>query len=379
MEYYEIILVIILERTTSFLYFFSLKLSARGEADVRWTKKTRNHSTTYRGNEKYFSLTIMLLERLEEDKKVHIPAGLSKYPFHIQLPHDIPCSFEQHYGHIRYTIKAVIVRSWRFNHECKAVFTIISHYDLNIRREQCIGIHDEINQAFSCCLCCVSDGSINMHVKLPTTGFVPGQWIEAGFDLKDNTSTEFNKICLKLQQSCEFRATRSTRHDKTTVASVQKLGPFGKRAVFVLRLLIPSVPPSELEFCGIIDLKYILRVVFHGEMYRKIVKEYPIVIGTIPLLPVPSAPEAPSCSHGSTSQSTSKNGDMTAESDIVSYPSSPLTNEFLNAPPSYEESCTNRASCIKDHTESVYVYGADQPFAPKYPVFKFPISDPLEK
>ncbi|XP_011879568.1 PREDICTED: arrestin domain-containing protein 2-like isoform X2 [Vollenhovia emeryi] len=322
----------------------ALKLSAKGEADVRWTEETSTTdsngdstttSTTYSGNEKYFSLTIMLLERLEEDRKVHIPAGLSKYPFHIQLPHDIPCSFEQYYGHIRYTIKAVIVRSWRFNHECKAVFTIISHYDLNIRREQCIGIHDEINQAFSCCLCCISDGSINMHVKLPTTGFVPGQWIEAGFDLKDNTSTEFNKICLKLQQSCEFRATASTRHDKTTVASVQKLGPFDKRAVFVLRLLIPSVPPSELEFCGIIDLKYILRVVFHGEMYRKIVKEYPIVIGTIPLLPVPSAPEAPSCSHGSTSQSTSKNGDMTAEPDIVPYPSapypsSPLTNGFLD-------------------------------------------------
>jgi len=33
-----------------------------------------------------------------------------------------------------------------------------------------------------------------------------------------------------------------------------------------------------------------------------------------------------------------------------------------------------RASCIKDSMESTYVYGANEPFAPKYPVFKFPTS-----
>lgn len=49
-----------------------LKLSIKGEANVRWTEQmsTRdangNHTTTtvsYTGNEKYFSLTISLLEK----------------------------------------------------------------------------------------------------------------------------------------------------------------------------------------------------------------------------------------------------------------------------------------------------------------------------
>lgn len=73
-----------------------------------------------------------------DDGKVHIPIGLNKYSFHIQLPRNIPCSFEHFNGHIRYTIKAVIDRPWRFNHECKAAFTVITAYDLNVRHQQCV-------------------------------------------------------------------------------------------------------------------------------------------------------------------------------------------------------------------------------------------------
>lgn len=363
----------------------ALKLSAKGEAYVRWTEqqsttdmdgKSQTTTVSYIGNEKYFSVTTSLLEK-SEDGKVHIPAGLSRYPFRIQLPRDIPCSFEYHKlidGHVRYTLKAIIVRSWRFNHECKVAFTIITNYDLNIRREQCFGIDDEIHQAFSC-LCCISNGSINMRVKLPTTGFVPGQWIEVFLDLTDTTSTELEKICVKLKQSIDFCASSSTRNVKTTVVAAQKTAPFNKDADFLLRLLIPSIPPSELQFCNIIHIKYILRVVLHNsKMYCKIVREYPILIGTIPLRLEPFTPEPSTSSHHY--QPTSKNEDMTPESNIVpsAPPNSSLTNEFLDdlAPPSYEECCTNRALYIKDLEESMYVYGANEPFAPKYPVFKFP-------
>lgn len=37
-----------------------------------------------------------------------------------------------------------------------------------------------------------------MQVKLPMTGFVPGQWIEIFLDIKD--TTELKKISVKLQQ-----------------------------------------------------------------------------------------------------------------------------------------------------------------------------------
>lgn len=75
-----------------------------------------------------------------DDGKVHIPVGLNKYSFHIPLPCNIPCSFEHFNGHVRYTVKAVIDRPWRFNHECKAAFTVITAFDLNLRQQQCVCI-----------------------------------------------------------------------------------------------------------------------------------------------------------------------------------------------------------------------------------------------
>jgi len=44
------------------------------------------------------------------------------------------------------------------------------------------------------------------------------------------------------------------------------------------------------------------------------------------------------------------------------------------APPSYVECCTSKAYSIREHDESEYVYGANESFAPKYPVFSFPTS-----
>lgn len=76
---------------------------------------------------------------------VCIPAGSSRYPFRIQIPFNIPCSFEHKYGHIRYTIKAIIGRPWRFDHECKAAFTVIAIYDLNGRRERCVSVRHDIS------------------------------------------------------------------------------------------------------------------------------------------------------------------------------------------------------------------------------------------
>lgn len=264
----------------------ALKLTAKGEAKVSWneisstTENFISTPTTYSGTEIYFGVNILLLES-SDDGKVHLPAGLSRYPFCIQLPHNIPCNFEDRVGHVRYTIHAIIVRPWRFNHECKVALTINTPYDLNIRREQCIGISEEISETFSCCCC----DTVNAHIKVPMTGFVPGQWLEVFFELKDTAViAALQKICVKLQKALEYRANLSRKRVRTTVASVYKQMQSDKVTDFTLRILIPSTPPSELKFCDIIHLKYILRIGFHSsKTYPKIVREYPILIGTIPL------------------------------------------------------------------------------------------------
>lgn len=67
-----------------------------------------------------------------------MPAGFHRYSFNFSLPYNIPCSFEHANGHIRYTMKAVIDRPWRFDHESKIAFTVVSSYDLNAHSHQCV-------------------------------------------------------------------------------------------------------------------------------------------------------------------------------------------------------------------------------------------------
>ena len=63
--------------------------------------------------------------------EIELTTGTHEYPFTCSLPTNLPSSFESDYGRIRYTIKATLDRPWKFDHETKMAFTVISALDLN--------------------------------------------------------------------------------------------------------------------------------------------------------------------------------------------------------------------------------------------------------
>ncbi|XP_014478278.1 PREDICTED: arrestin domain-containing protein 2-like [Dinoponera quadriceps] len=376
----------------------ALKLTIKGEANVHWerrrsSKNARGRSETrtdhFRGREQYFSLTYFLVGDVGGGE-VRLPEGLSRYSFNALLPRNIPCSFEHRNGHIRYTTKAVIDRPWRFDHECKAAFTVVSSYDLNAHSGQCIGVDDEVYRSF-CCLC-FNQGSIKVRFRLPTTGFVPGQSIETIVSLENRSSVDVSRICVKIERSLELHAKSPyhlTKTFKEIVKGKQTMGPFGVESDIVSQLQVPPIPPSQLEHCGIINQKYNVRVTVHLlGMHCSVTGTYPILIGTIPLrstisaasyqqdIPQPTAPVMPY-------DDPPPPMPMPASPDYAppypgpqaigfTYSDQPGTsNQWNMPPPSYEE-CMQRTDSIKDHDESNYVHGANEPFAPRYPVFNFP-------
>ncbi|XP_029175799.1 arrestin domain-containing protein 17-like [Nylanderia fulva] len=384
----------------------ALKLSIKGEANVSWerrrsTKDSQGHNHThvdhFRANEQYFHLTYYLFGSTTGNGEIRMPEGFHKYPFNFTLPYNIPCSFEHKHGHIRYTTKAVIDRPWRFDHECKIAFTVVSSYDLNMFSQQCLGVDDEAAESF-CCFCCFNMGSMKTRIRIPVTGFVPGQSIETTINLENTSRVNVNRICVKLERSLEFHARspyNTTKTDKAVIKTEKTAGPFGQISEIVSRLQIPPIPPSQLEYCGIIDQKYVLRITVHvSGMHCNITKTYPILIGTTPLRsvisPVPYTqaipqPTAPVMPYDDPPPPMPMSPDYAPPytpypGPSIGFANQPSTsaNQWDIPPPSYEE-CLQRADSIKEEDESNYVQGANEPFAPRYPVFNFPTPYPPGK
>ena len=64
------------------------------------------------------------------------PAGCHEYKFEVPLPVALPSSFEGEHGFVRYFCKATIDKPWKFDHEVKAAFTVLSRLDLNSEPEE---------------------------------------------------------------------------------------------------------------------------------------------------------------------------------------------------------------------------------------------------
>ena len=144
----------------------AINLEAKGEARVHWTEtrtrtsgsgrnqRTHHDTVHFNSDELYYRQRFSLLQQgyhflpsqchlpaefknytfdfLETGgESFFLPAGNYQYPFSFQLPFGLPSSFEGELGYVRYTIKIVVHRPWKFNYEAKAAIAVNSIYDLN--------------------------------------------------------------------------------------------------------------------------------------------------------------------------------------------------------------------------------------------------------
>ncbi|XP_043266340.1 arrestin domain-containing protein 17-like [Colletes gigas] len=365
-----------------------LYLSAKGEARVRWVEKKTEHNRTrrdtYYNSQKYFKYRFNILNS-NNDSRVQIPVGYHKYSFQFQLPQNIPTSFEHMYGHIRYTVKVVIDRPWRFDHECKAAFTVVSMLDLNAHRHKCLGIDDEIKKNFYNC-CCISAGTANIRIRVPSTGYVPGQSIVTTLDYSNSSKIRIIRFSTHLLREIKFHAiTGKTKIECSEIATANYRECTTNQGQDILEFRVPPIPPSSLEHCNIIDLNYKLRFVIHvSGPHFNLVRTYPLLIGSVPLLcsltvahinpatvPMPTQIGQPYTTNNEQSSTDLLPAPRQPLGFIIPGQAASSSNDWQIPPPSYEE-CITGAEHIKDHDESDFVHGANTPFAPRYPVFDYP-------
>ncbi|KAG6798960.1 arrestin domain-containing protein 17 [Apis mellifera caucasica] len=380
----NIIVDIVREKEIRGLFFIAI-----GQANVSWTeydhtrkKKHHSHNVIYSNSEKYFEFKYNIIAKHKSNSRMTIPFGYHEYPFNFQLPHNIPSSFEHKYGHVRYTIKVVMDRPWRFDHQTKIAFTVISTLDLNAHREKCLGLDDEMIKNFFSCCC--NQGSINLQIRIPSSGYVPGQSIITMMNYVNSTNNiQITKISTKLLQKLKFYAsTPHTRLKSSTVeiATKDTSESYLARGQAISEMLIPPIPPSYLEYCSIIDLSYELLVTVHvSGLHFKMKKSYPLLIGTIPLYHPPSAPSLDDINASTTISFPIPTPGQFDRSHLppeaigfVSPEQSFAPSNHLDIPPPSYKECMFGTEDIMDQDDSKYVFGADMPWAPRYPVFNYP-------
>uniref|UniRef100_A0A0L8H2D9 Arrestin C-terminal-like domain-containing protein n=1 Tax=Octopus bimaculoides TaxID=37653 RepID=A0A0L8H2D9_OCTBM len=365
-----------------------VRLELKGESRVHWTERHstgsgKNRSTTtrhYSAHENYFDYTVILYGSgpVMGANQVILNGGEHHYPFEFMLPYNIPSSYEGGTGYVRYYVKAIMDKPWKFDHKCKVPFTVITVLDLNQTPNALQPIQQQGTKHFCCC-CCKS-GPLSAHVNLYRTGYVSGEKILINAEICNMSNRDITSSKASLDMVISFHATTKTKTVHQHVASVMQGGiqPGESDYWNQVALLIPPLPPSHLIYCNIIDIRYILTFSVSASMAVSLKLPMEIIIGTIPLATyMPPAPSAglPAPSQYNAGGYATQYGSLLPN---TSYPEPSAIPEGAGAsatPPAYEECVFGKVN-ISDEGDDKYTQG-ELNFAPAYPYYNFPSAPPL--
>lgn len=391
----------------------AITFNVKGEAQVKWQEsenkkdaqgKDYTDTTDFTSQETYYENQYYLFGSANGD--IELAQGEYSYPFSCQIPPTAPSSFEGEYGQIRYTVRATLDRPWKFDSDAKAAFTVVAPLDLNGLPQAKEPIEFEKSKSF-CCLWCKS-GPLTLTVKLPTSGYVPGQTIPFQIEIENGSNIRVRPINCELRKEVSWHAKNPYSKTNTTKTKLADLAVDAEvlphnSASFSQDLKVPAIPPSNLSNCSIIDLQYVLKVeAVVGGLHKNLSARIPIVMGTIPLLTGPTAykpggmvvPTQPLPNPSSPAASTPTPTPIPAQPDVSPAPpvgggwnlpapggpeAPPTANGSIAPsapplypqlpPPSYEESIF-KGNNIKDASDNEYTMGI-QDFTPRYPVWSF--------
>ncbi|XP_049543011.1 arrestin domain-containing protein 17-like [Anopheles darlingi] len=342
-----------------------VQLKITGVGCVRWTETYGTGTTVlFSGREEYLTHTVDLL-RSETDEPIELPAQRHLYKFSLLLPHTLPTSFEGDYGYIRYTVRLVLQRPWKFDLTYKIAFTVVNQLNLNALDPPLnVAVVQEQIKHFSCGPC--RSDPLTINVLLPMTGYVPGQFILTTVDISNRSNKCIAEVKLKLRRKVLYRSKspyEQTKVVRCTLAKFQCSGVDSKSSAgYERRFLVPPEPPTRSD--TIIRLEYYVEVVAKvlGMASSPRVR-IPITIGTIPLMKLNRTQQRASIVEAHFVPSSSSSGGPKKHASIQS----------LTIPHTFEQSLNRTEVHIEDDDDPPS-FGT-LVFAPRYPVYRFEDED----
>ncbi|XP_074660645.1 arrestin domain-containing protein 3-like isoform X2 [Tubulanus polymorphus] len=207
------------------------------------------------------------------------------FPFKLELPENLPPSFESKFGWIRYEIKCNLDMTRSMDVRASMPFTIKATVDLNKYPE--MKIPKEVEKGKTLCCCCCETGPIRAQLILERTGYVPGEGIKLMGEIENDARREIQKTEVKLLQKIKCTASDGDTQEITNeinkiYGDVIRAGRTFSWEDYVLPVG-NNLPPSPLPRCRIIKITYTLELTVHIPGPTKKLKiMIPLVIGTQP-------------------------------------------------------------------------------------------------
>ncbi|XP_012545237.2 arrestin domain-containing protein 17 [Bombyx mori] len=272
--------------------FRGIYVKIKGFCKIHWTTQHSrregdrdvHYTVTHESYEEYIRQKIYLAGSDSGDH--HLQPGHHVFSFECPIPVNCPSSFEDSDGHIRYQIKIVVDRAFKLDQEKMALFRIVAPVDLNLIPSVREPIAFDFQQSFCCW--CVSSGSATTLVKLPVSGFCPGQMMPIEVSCTNNSNVEIEEIVFMLTRETTFRAEMEpdSRHREEDIAELKK-GPVPGNSSrnWVVEMLVPTIDVPNLDSCRFIDINYKFKVNITVPSCHEDESDLCyITIGTIPLV-----------------------------------------------------------------------------------------------
>uniref|UniRef100_A0A182MA48 Arrestin C-terminal-like domain-containing protein n=1 Tax=Anopheles culicifacies TaxID=139723 RepID=A0A182MA48_9DIPT len=343
-----------------------ISLKVTGLASVLWTEYHGTGATiAFQAREDFLKHTMDLV-RSETDEPIMMEPGRQVYKFALQLPSNLPTSFEGDYGYIRYTVRVLFERPWKFDQSYKIAFTVVNTLNLNtVSPPLNLPVVQEHTKHFYCGPC--RSKPLTINVMIPMTGYVPGQFLLVQVDISNGSNKHIAEVKLKLRRRVRYSSTtpyEQTRTVYNTLAKFQCNGVDAKRsAAFERRFLVPSEPPTRSD--TIIRLEYFVEVTAKvtGMAYSPEIR-IPITIGTVPLMNITQKQQRASIVEAHMTTATSMPHKLFHGS-----------LQSLIIPHTFEKSAGRIDVNIQDDDECPSL--GTVPFSPRYPMYHFDTDNKL--
>lgn len=210
-----------------------------------------------------------------------LSTGTYQYLFTMQLPKELPTSFECDGGYTRYYLRAYIACSSQDELSSLLPVTVLAVFDLNESNYAMRSEEVDDLQLVGCC----SKKCVKTNLKLIKSGYVPGERIQLEAYCDNQTQKSLDQAYVNLVMNIALKTEKKDLIVQKIIRSwsVREIPPQTHLCLDDLQLTVPPIPPSGSRYCNNIDIHYTLQ--FTVELSNDVccTSSVSLIVGNVPL------------------------------------------------------------------------------------------------